>query len=56
MGPKDAEGIAKSVDPDQTAPLALFAQAYRSKNLGSLRNLRWNCIQSFTETKHWGYM
>ena len=21
MGPKDAEGMAKSVDPDQTAPL-----------------------------------
>ena len=37
-------GMAKSVDPDQTAPLgavwsgsALFAQAYLSKNLGSLR-------------------
>ena len=41
---KDADGIANSVDPDQTAPLgavwsgsALFAQAYLSKNLGSLR-------------------
>ena len=41
---KDAEGIANSVDPDQTAPLeavwfgsALFAQAYLSENLGSLR-------------------
>ena len=44
MGPKDVEGIAKSVDPDQTVPLGsvsslstLFAQAYLSKNLGSLR-------------------
>ena len=44
MLPKDAEGTANSVDPDQTAPLgavwsgsALFAQAYLSENLGSLR-------------------
>ena len=47
MHPKDAEGIANSVDPDQmTAPLgagavwsgsALFALAYLSENLGSLR-------------------
>ena len=44
MHPNDAEGIANSVDPDQTAPLsavwsgsALFAQAYVSENLGSLR-------------------
>ena len=51
MHSKDADGIANSVDPDQTAPLgavrsslgavwygsALFAQAYLSENLGSLR-------------------
>ena len=44
MLPKDAEGIANSVDPDQTAPLgavwsvsALFAQTYLAKNLGTLR-------------------
>ena len=44
MSPNDAEGMANSVDPDQTAPLgavwsgsALFAQAYPSENLGSLR-------------------
>ena len=44
MNPNDAEGVANSVDPDQTAPLgavwsgsALFAQAYLSENLGSLR-------------------
>ena len=43
MSPNDADGMANSVDPDQTAPLratwsgsALFAQAYLSKNLGSL--------------------
>ena len=46
MSPNDADGMANSVDPDQTAPLgavwsgsALFAQAYLSENLGSL----WYC-------------
>ena len=41
---KDANGIANSEDPDQTAPLgavsswsALFAWTYLSENLGSLR-------------------
>ena len=42
MHPKDADGIANSVDPDQTAPhpwsdwseeSALFAQIYLSENL-----------------------
>ena len=44
MHPKDAEEIANSVDPDQTAPLgavwsgsALFAQTYLPENLGTLR-------------------
>ena len=44
MHPKDAEGIANSVDPDQTASLgavrsgsALFAQTCLSENLGKLR-------------------
>ena len=40
MSPNDADGIANSVDPDRTAGCsgsALFAQAYLSKNLGSLR-------------------
>ena len=44
MSPNDADGMANSVDPDQTAPLgavwsgsALFAQAYLSENLGSLQ-------------------
>ena len=36
---KDANGIANSEVPDQTAPLgsALFAQTYLSENFGSLR-------------------
>ena len=44
MNSNNADGIANNVDPDQTAPLgavwsgsALFAQAYLSENLGSLR-------------------
>ena len=44
MSPNDADGMANSVDPDQTAPLgavwsgsALFALAYLSENLGTLR-------------------
>ena len=44
MSPNDADRMAKSVDPDQTAPLgavwsgsALFAQTYMSENLGSLQ-------------------
>ena len=43
MHPKDAAGIANSVDPDQTAPgavwsgSALFAQTCLSENLGTLR-------------------
>ena len=40
MHPKDAEGIANSVDTDQTAVWsgsALLAQTCRSENLGTLR-------------------
>ena len=43
MSPNDADRMANSVDPDHIAPLevwsgsALFAQAYLSENLGSLR-------------------
>ena len=39
MSPNDADGMANSVDPDQSAPLgavcsgsALFVQAYLSEN------------------------
>ena len=34
MSPEDADGMANSVETDQTAPLS--AQAYLSKNLGLL--------------------
>ena len=43
MSPNDADRIVNSVDPDKTAlwavwsGSALFAQAYLSENLGSLR-------------------
>ena len=44
VSPKDADWMANSVDPDQTAPRGavwsgstLFAYAYLSENLGSLR-------------------
>ena len=44
MRPKSADGMANSVDPDQTATLgavwsgsALFAKTYLSENLGSLQ-------------------
>ena len=47
MSPNDADGMANSVDPDQTAPLgavwsgsALFAQAYLSENVGLLRYVK----------------
>ena len=38
MGPIDADGVANSEDPDQTAPLgsALFAKTCLSENLESL--------------------
>ena len=43
VSPKDADGMANSVDPDQTAPVgaiwsgsALFAQTCLSENLRSL--------------------
>ena len=40
MSPNDADGMANSVDPDQTAVWsgsALFVQTYLSENLGWLR-------------------
>ena len=36
MSPNDADGMAKSVDPDQTAPSTLFAQTCLSENLETL--------------------
>ena len=41
MRPKDADGMANSVYPDQIAPgSALFAQTCLSKNLGPVRWLQ----------------
>ena len=64
MSPNDADRMANSVDPDQTAPLgavwsgsplgavwsgsALFAQAYLSENLGSLWFLLMLDLVSYT--------
>ena len=52
MSPNDADGMANSVDLDQTTPLgavwsgsALFAQPYLSENLGSLRYIF--CLSDF---------
>ena len=54
MHPKDAEGIANSVDPDQTAPVgavwsgsALFAKTCLSENLGKLRYYQKFCGSIF---------
>ena len=56
MSPNNADGMANSVDPDQTAPRggavwsgsALFVQAYLSENLASLRYF--NSCHSATAT------
>ena len=47
MHPKDADGMANSVDPDQTSPLgtlccgsALLAQIYLSKHLEFYGNIQ----------------
>ena len=47
MSPNDADGMANSVDPDQTAPLgavwsgsALFAKTCLSENLGKLQYIQ----------------
>ena len=54
MSPNDADGMANSVDPDQTAPRsesALFAQTCLSENLGKLRYVKqksqslWNSMK-----------
>ena len=60
MSPKDADGMANNVDPDQTVPLSavgsgptLFVQTFLSENLGSLRLkenilwLEWHCQKCF---------
>ena len=54
MSPNDADGMANSVDPNQTAPLgavwsgsALFAQTCLSENLGKLRYLKFDTLPSY---------
>ena len=42
MSPNDADGMANSVDPESGS--ALFAQAYLSENLGSLRYIFFACF------------
>ena len=62
MHPKDADGMANSVDPDQTAPRPvwsgsiLFAQACLSENLGSLRYfIEWSNWSTYMYWKVWKY-
>ena len=58
MCPKGADGMANSVDSDQTAPLeavwsgsTLFDHTCLSENLGKLRyTLNWNIITSVIVT------
>ena len=59
MCPNDADGMANSVDPDQTAPLgavwsgsALFAEAYLSENLGSLRYKQMCLVITYNSCLH----
>ena len=55
MSPNNADGMANSVDPDQTAGSALFAQACLSENLGKLRYLLVNqhILWHFIEFETW---
>ena len=57
MSPKGADGMANSVDPDQTAPLgalwsgsALFVQAYLSEKLRLIMVIGFICKSSL-----WGW-
>ena len=57
---KDANGIANSEDPDQTAPLgavrsgsAFFANTYPPKNLGSLRYLNMTIEASWRQCQQY---
>ena len=57
MSPKDADGMANSVDPDQTqgtvwSGSTLFAQTCLSENLRSLRYIFWTqyCMLKFQDS------
>ena len=61
MGPNDADGMANSVDPDQTAPLGavwsgstLIAQTCLSESLGSLRWSEYYLCKCCKSCKFWG--
>ena len=49
MGLKDADGIANSVDLDQTAPLTPFAQALLVRKLMLDGAIREECLDSYPE-------
>ena len=60
MSPNDADGMANSVDTDQTAPLgavwsgsALFAQAYLSENWNHIV-LNYRNVPKFLDRQVWG--
>ena len=58
MSPNDADGMANSVDPLGAvwSGAALFAQAYLSENLGSLRYIEGSNVSDFQWWKlecHW---
>ena len=50
MGPNDADGMANSVDPDQTAPLGYKATLFISKSRGPDKILQ--VISSFRQPIH----
>ena len=59
MDPNDADRMANSVDPDQTAPLgavwsgsALFAQAYLSDHYGINEYITPRCLAGYKGIKH----
>ena len=59
MPPKDADGMANRVDPDQTATSSMFsdytvlAKTCVSENLGSLQHNHYNCLQYKQSTCWW---
>ena len=52
MHPKDAYGMANSVDPDQTG-LTMFAQTCLSKKLGPLQYLQKHMSRLMTKPTKW---
>ena len=52
--PNDADGMANSVDPAVWSGSALFAQAYLSENLGSLRYYHTRKKRFNNTSEEWG--